>query len=157
LGQALTRFYRPSAGAILLALGEGGRHALHTLAGYEIARRAKVARTFQNIRLFAGMTVLENLMVVQHNMLMPSVVNGLVAVFGLGGHLQAERRAIDKARMWLEAVGLMGQADDPTGSLPYGAQRRLAIARAMCGLPCCSAWTSRPRDSIRARARSFPY
>jgi branched-chain amino acid transport system ATP-binding protein len=94
-----------------------------------------VARTFQNIRLFAGMTVLENLMVAQHNMLMPSVVNGLLAVFGLGGHRQAQKLALEKATAWLDAVGLVGRADDPAGSLPYGQQRRLEIVRAMCTEP----------------------
>jgi branched-chain amino acid transport system ATP-binding protein len=131
----ITGFYRPSSGAIVLTQQPGTQYRLQNLPGHQIARRAKVARTFQNIRLFAGMTVLENLLVAQHNMLMPSVVNGLLAVFGLGGHHRAERRAIDKARHWLDAVGLVGRADDPAGSLPYGQQRRLEIVRAMCTDP----------------------
>jgi branched-chain amino acid transport system ATP-binding protein len=130
----ITGFYRPSSGTITLADG-GAAHPLHALPGHLITRRAKVARTFQNIRLFAGMTVLENLMVAQHNMLMPSVVNGLLAVFGIGGYRQAQKRAIEKATTWLEAVGLLGRADDPAGALPYGQQRRLEIARAMCTDP----------------------
>jgi branched-chain amino acid transport system ATP-binding protein len=132
----ITGFYRPTAGRILLnAPDRGGTLELERMPGHRIASRAKVARTFQNIRLFAGMTVLENLMVAQHNMLMPSVVNGLLAVFGLGGHRAAERLAIDKARAWLDAVDLVQRADDPAGALPYGAQRRLEIARAMCTDP----------------------
>ena len=98
-------------------------------------RRARVARTFQNIRLFAGMTVLENLLVAQHNMLMPSIGAGLLAVAGLGGHRRAERLAIERARLWLNAIGLLRRADDPAGALPYGDQRRLEIARAMCTGP----------------------
>jgi branched-chain amino acid transport system ATP-binding protein len=131
----ITGFYRPTSGELVLTPGGGHAHRLQRLPGHLIARRAKVARTFQNIRLFAGMTVLENLMVAQHNMLMPSVVNGLLAVFGLGGHRHREKQAIDKAKAWLEAVGLVARADDPAGSLPYGAQRRLEIARAMCTDP----------------------
>ncbi len=128
----ITGFYRPTSGALALMHADGHRYALERLPGHQIARRAKVARTFQNIRLFAGMTVLENLMVAQHNALMPSVVNGLLAVFGLGGHRAAERVALDKARGWLDTIGLLDRADDPAGALPYGAQRRLEIARAMC-------------------------
>jgi branched-chain amino acid transport system ATP-binding protein len=131
----ITGFYRPTSGGIVLTQAQGAAHRLHALPGHQIARRAKVARTFQNIRLFAGMTVLENLMVAQHNMLMPSVVNGLLAVFGLGGYRHAQRRALEKAAVWLDAVGLVGRADDPAGALPYGAQRRLEIARAMCTDP----------------------
>jgi branched-chain amino acid transport system ATP-binding protein len=131
----ITGFYRPTAGALTLTHPDGQRFALQRLPGHNIARRAKVARTFQNIRLFAGMTVLENLMVAQHNMLMPSVAKGLLAVLGLGGHRAAERIALDKARGWLEAIGLLSRADDPAGALPYGAQRRLEIARAMCTDP----------------------
>ena len=105
------------------------------MQGHHIARHARVARTFQNIRLFAGMTVLENLLVAQHNMLMPNVARGLLAVFGLGGHGALERAAIAKARHWLDAIGLTARADDPAGALSYGDQRRLEIARAMCTDP----------------------
>ena len=131
----VTGFYRATSGKLALAHPDGRSFALERMAGHAIARRAKVARTFQNIRLFAGMTVLENLLVAQHNMLMPSVGAGLLAVVGLGGYRAAERRAIDKARGWLNDIGLIARADDPAGALPYGAQRRLEIARAMCTDP----------------------
>ena len=131
----ITGFYRPTSGRLALAHADGRSHALERMPGHLIARHAKVARTFQNIRLFAGMTVLENLMVAQHNALMPNVGNGLLAVFGLGGHRAKERAALDKARGWLEAIDLLKRADDPAGALPYGAQRRLEIARAMCTDP----------------------
>ncbi len=131
----ITGFYRPSSGSLALTHPDGRRHALEKLPGHRIARHAKVARTFQNIRLFAGMTVLENLMVAQHNMLMPTVAIGLLAVFGLGGQRARHEAAVDKARAWLEAVDLVNRADDPAGALPYGAQRRLEIARAMCTDP----------------------
>ena len=131
----ITGFYRPTSGRIALSPPGGGTLALERMQGHRIARHARVARTFQNIRLFAGMTVLENLLVAQHNMLMPSVANGLLAVFGLAGHARAERAAIVRARYWLDAVDLADRADDPAGGLPYGAQRRLEIARAMCTGP----------------------
>jgi branched-chain amino acid transport system ATP-binding protein len=130
----ITGFYRPTSGHLKLAT-DSGPIELQKLAGHQITRRAKVARTFQNIRLFAGMTALENLMVAQHNMLMPNVASGLLAVFGIGGHAARERAAIERARHWLDAVDLTVRADDPAGSLPYGDQRRLEIARAMCTDP----------------------
>ncbi len=131
----ITGFYRPTSGSILLRGGDGVTHALEKLPGHRITQRAKVARTFQNIRLFAGMTALENLLVAQHNMLMPNVASGLLAVFGIGGFRARERRAIERAKFWLDAVDLVARADDPVGALPYGAQRRLEIARAMCTQP----------------------
>ena len=131
----ITGFYRPTGGAIVLRHASGDRFALQTIPGHRIARRARVARTFQNIRLFAGMTVLENLLVAQHNQMMPNVGAGLLAVFGLGGHKRAQAIAIEHARLWLDRIGLLHRADDPAGALPYGDQRRLEIARAMCTDP----------------------
>ena len=131
----ITGFYRPTAGSIVLTHPDGTTHTLQKLPGHRIARRARVARTFQNIRLFQGMTVLENLLVAQHNTLMPNVARGLLAVFGLGGHARAQTVAIDRACEWLDRINLLARADDPAGALPYGDQRRLEIARAMCTSP----------------------
>jgi branched-chain amino acid transport system ATP-binding protein len=130
----LTGFYRPSIGRI--ALHRGGRtFLLEQMDGFRIAREAGVARTFQNIRLFAGMTVLENLIVAQHAPLMRASLYSFGGLFGLPGYRRAEAEAIEKARTWLERTGLVERADDVAGSLPYGAQRRLEIARAMCTDP----------------------
>ncbi|HTZ04108.1 MAG TPA: ABC transporter ATP-binding protein, partial [Xanthobacteraceae bacterium] len=96
---------------------------------------ARVARTFQNIRLFPGMTVLENLLIAQHNRLMLASGYTFFGVLGLPTYARAERAAIDRARDWLDRVSLTPRADDPAGDLPYGAQRRLEIARAMCTDP----------------------
>ncbi|MDR3535542.1 MAG: ABC transporter ATP-binding protein [Acetobacteraceae bacterium] len=128
----ITGFYRPTEGAIALTHPAGKQFALHRMAGHRIAATAKVARTFQNIRLFAGMTVLENLLVAQHNTLMAATGFGVLAVLGLGRYRAAEAQGVEKARFWLDAIGLIDRADDPAGALPYGAQRRLEIARAMC-------------------------
>ena len=129
----ITGFYTPSAGEIILH-GREGERGLHATAGHRIAR-AGVARTFQNIRLFGGMTVLENLLVAQHNRLQAATGFGIGAVLGLGGYRAAERAAIERAKHWLGATDLLDRADDPAGALPYGAQRRLEIARAMCTDP----------------------
>ena len=130
----ITGFYRPTSGKLTLSNPDGD-FELAGMAGHEITRRAHVARTFQNIRLFQGMTVLENLLVAQHNTVMPNVARGLLAVFGLGGYRALEADALELARQWLDKVGLTARADEPAGSLPYGAQRRLEIARAMCTQP----------------------
>jgi len=146
----ITGFYKPTEGR--LALSHGGWDALDSLTGsgarskgslyllermpdYLVAQKARVARTFQNIRLFPGMTVLENLMVAQHNRLMVASGYTLLGVLYFPTYDYAENAAIDKAREWLDRVGLTERADDPAGDLPYGAQRRLEIARAMCTDP----------------------
>jgi branched-chain amino acid transport system ATP-binding protein len=100
-----------------------------------VTQKARVARTFQNIRLFAGMTLLENLLVAQHNSLMVQSGYTLLGVLGFPSYRRAESAAVDRAREWLNRVGLIDRADDPAGDLPYGAQRRLEIARAMCTDP----------------------
>jgi branched-chain amino acid transport system ATP-binding protein len=130
----ITGFYRPTAGTILLHRDEGEAVELQRRPGHRIAR-AGVARTFQNTRLFPGMTALENLLVAQHGPLMAATGFGIGAVLGLSRYPHAERAAIERARAWLEATRLLDRADDPAGALPYGAQRRLEIARAMCTEP----------------------
>jgi branched-chain amino acid transport system ATP-binding protein len=131
----ITGFYRATSGKMTLSHAGGPHFQLQRLPGHRIAHRARVARTFQNVRLFAGMTVLENLLVAQHNTLMAATGFGLLALLGLGRYRAAEKQAIERARRWLELIELQGRADEPAGALPYGAQRRLEIARAMCTDP----------------------
>ncbi|MDO8533491.1 MAG: ABC transporter ATP-binding protein [Xanthobacteraceae bacterium] len=131
----VTGFYQPHEGMIRLSHADGKEFLLERLFDFRIARAARVARTFQNIRLFPGMTVLENLLVAQHNPLMRASGFTLFGILGLPAYGRAERAAIDKARHWLDRIGLVARADDPAGELPYGAQRRLEIARAMCTDP----------------------
>ena len=105
------------------------------MPGNEIANHAKVARTFQNIRLFQGMTILENLMVAHHNKLMVASGFTVLGLFGAPSYRASEREAVERTKYWLAKIGLIDRADDPAGELPYGAQRRLEIARAMCTDP----------------------
>jgi branched-chain amino acid transport system ATP-binding protein len=135
LFNCITGFYRPTVGRLRLAHPGGASFLLERLPGFRIAKEARVARTFQNVRLFAGMTLLENLLVAQHNTLMVASGFTLLGLFGARSYARAQDRAIDKARYWLDRVGLTDRADDPAGALPYGAQRRLEIARAMCTDP----------------------
>jgi len=131
----VTGFYKPSSGTIRL-IHDGGRIVqLERLNDFRIARQAKVARTFQNIRLFPGMTALENLMVAQHNALMRASGLTFLGLIGAPMWRAAEKHAIDQAKRWLERIGLLERADDAAGNLPYGDQRRLEIARAMCTEP----------------------
>jgi branched-chain amino acid transport system ATP-binding protein len=153
----ITGFYKPTEGRIALQSGnptlwdsletltasgerglsrpDGTLFLLERMPDFLVAQQARVARTFQNIRLFAGMTALENLLVAQHNRLMVASGFTFLGVLGFPSYAAAERGAIDKARGWLDRIGLLDRADDPAGTLPYGAQRRLEIARAMCTDP----------------------
>jgi branched-chain amino acid transport system ATP-binding protein len=153
----ITGFYRPTEGRLALRHGDvaawnwleeltdsgnrslvrGGRelHLLERMPDFLVTQHARVARTFQNIRLFPGMTVLENLLVAQHNRLMLASGYTVLGILGFPSFAAAERAAIEQARDWLDRVGLTARADDAAGDLPYGAQRRLEIARAMCTRP----------------------
>jgi len=153
----ITGFYKATVGRIVLRHGDplgeaelalltrrgerrlkrrgGTLYLLERMPEHLVAEDGRVARTFQNIRLFSGMTVLENLLVAQHNTLMFASGYTVLGVLGIGGYAKAERAAIEKAEHWLEATGLIDRADDPAGELPYGGQRRLEIARAMCTDP----------------------
>ena len=130
----LTGFYKPTQGRLALSR-DGRQFLLEQMEGHKIAQHAGVARTFQNIRLFPRMTVLENLMVAQHNRLMLASGYTFFGLLGMPRYQRAERAALDLCRYWLDRVGLSELADDEAGSLPYGAQRRLEIARAMCTRP----------------------
>ena len=149
----MTGFYKPSEGRIALghapdafatlaaatatgrAEAKGSLFLLERMPEFEIARLGKVARTFQNIRLFGGMTVLENLMVAQHNKLMLASAYTVGGLLGLSAYRKGDDDAVERARYWLEQVHLVERADDHASDLPYGAQRRLEIARAMCTEP----------------------
>jgi branched-chain amino acid transport system ATP-binding protein len=131
----ITGFYKPTEGMIALTHTTGEQFLLEQLEDHQIASIAGVARTFQNIRLFSGMTLLENLLVAQHQMLNRASFFSLAGIFGLASYRKAEAEAIEFASYWLERVGLIDRADDAAGDLPYGAQRRLEIARAMCTKP----------------------
>ena len=153
----VTGFYKPTQGRIVmrhgpgrqddaidqvtagghkwLRSGDGAVFLLERRPDHEISLQAKLARTFQNIRLFGGMTVLENLMVAQHGPLMDASGFTVGGILGIPGFKRAEKEAIERAVYWLEQVDLIERADDPAADLPYGAQRRLEIARAMCTVP----------------------
>jgi branched-chain amino acid transport system ATP-binding protein len=133
LFNCVTGFYRPTSGSIRLDR-DGRRDQLAGLPNHCIARLG-VARTFQNIRLFGRMTVLENLLVAQHAELMRASLFSVAGILGLPRYRRAEAKALDTARYWLDRVGLTARANDPADTLPYGDQRRLEIVRALCTHP----------------------
>jgi len=130
----LTGFYKPTVGRLTLH-HRSRDYLLEQMEGFRTAQDAGVARTFQNIRLFPKMTVLENLIVAQHNKLMRASGYSVLGLFGARRYREAEAKAVDLARYWLDRTNLLRHADSEAASLPYGGQRRLEIARAMCAEP----------------------
>ncbi len=128
----LTGFYKPTVGSVRLNHPQRGTLRLETLPSHQVARQAQVVRTFQNIRLFPKMTVLENLIVAQHNQLQAASRFSIAGLFGLPSYRAAEAKAMEKAVGWLERLNLIDKADLAAGDLPYGTQRRIEIARALC-------------------------
>lgn len=122
----LTGFYKPTAGTIKLKGEE-----IQGLAGHKIARKG-VVRTFQNVRLFAEMTVIENLLIAQHRHLNTNFISGL---FKTRRYRKSEKEALDYAAYWLEQVDLINVANRKASSLAYGQQRRLEIIRCMMTRP----------------------
>jgi branched-chain amino acid transport system ATP-binding protein len=131
----LTGFYRPTQGALTLSHPRRGELRLDAMRSVNVARTAQVVRTFQNIRLFPRMTVLENLMVAQHNTLQQASRFSLAGALNLASYRRSNEQAIDNALTWLERLGVSDVAAKAAGDMPYGVQRRVEIARAMCAGP----------------------
>ncbi len=122
----LTNVYQPTRGAIIL---DGKTTAGKTTAQ---VNRMGIARTFQNIRLFSNMSVIDNVKVGLHNQIKENFVS---SVFHGLGYYKAEKAATERALELLDFFGMTDVANDEAGSLPYGAQRRLEIVRALATNP----------------------
>ena len=122
----LTGFYKPSGGKIVFDGQE-----IQGLPGFRVARRGMI-RTFQHVRLFKEMTVVENLLVAQHQHMNTSMLAGL---FKTPSYRRSEREAMERAAYWLERVDLHEFANREANTLAYGQQRRLEIARCMVTQP----------------------
>ena len=127
----LTGFYKATAGSMFLNK-ENKKMDLKKFSDFKVAQKAGVARTFQNIRLFPQMSVLENMMVAQHNKLMEASGFSILGLVNSKSYLQKEKEAVEISKYWLDIIGLTNRADDNAGDLPYGDQRKLEIVRAMC-------------------------
>ena len=122
----ISGFYRPTTGSIALQGENIAGKGSHTVA------RHGLVRTFQNVRLFKHMTVLENLLVAQHRHVKTSLLAGL---FKTPAFRRSEQEAIDNALLWLDYMGLREYVNRAAGNLAYGHQRRLEIARCMITRP----------------------
>ncbi|PSF08169.1 high-affinity branched-chain amino acid ABC transporter ATP-binding protein LivG [Marinobacter fuscus] len=122
----ISGFYKPTGGKILF---EGGE--IQGKPDHKISRLGMV-RTFQHVRLFGQMTVVENLLVAQHRHLNTNLLAGLIKT---PDYREREQKSLDRAAYWLERVGLMELANREAGNLAYGQQRRLEIARCMVTEP----------------------
>jgi branched-chain amino acid transport system ATP-binding protein len=131
----LTGFYKPTKGSIKLRHPYRGELRLDAMKNVDVARVGQVVRTFQNIRLFPRMTVLENLMIAQHNVLQEASRFSIAGALNSRSFRRANDKAIDNALTWLERLSVRDIANKPAGDMPYGVQRRVEIARAMCAEP----------------------
>ncbi len=127
----LTGFYKATGGSMYLNKNNN-KMDLKKFSDFKVAQKAGVARTFQNIRLFPQMSVLENMMVAQHNKLMVASGFSILGLINSKSYLQKEKEAMEISKYWLNIIGLTNRADDNAGDLPYGDQRKLEIVRAMC-------------------------
>jgi len=122
----MSGFYKPSGGKIIFQGKE-----IQGKPDYKISRMGMV-RTFQHVRLFTQMSVVENLLVAQHRHLNTNLLAGLVKT---PNYRERERKSLDRAAYWLERIGMLDQANVDAGNLSYGQQRRLEIARCMVTMP----------------------
>ena len=147
----ITGFYKPTTGLLRLTHDNGRTFLLERLFDYRVSKTAKVARTFQNIRLFAGMTALENLMVAQHNVLMRASGLTFLGLIGAPTFRRAEQRAIEKAKYWLDRIGLTPRADEAAGNLPYSAINAASRSRARCAPQPALLCLDEPAAGLNAR------
>ena len=131
LFNCVTGVYRPTAGTIRMQSPGRGRARLDGLAPHRVTTLG-LARTFQNIRLFPGMSTLENVMLGRHCRLTTGLLG---AVLSSSATRREEQETVARSFALLERVGLAPLADELAGNLPYGAQRRLEIARALATEP----------------------
>jgi branched-chain amino acid transport system ATP-binding protein len=131
----LTGFYKPTKGSVKLRHPHRGPLRLDSMRNVDVARIGQVVRTFQNIRLFPRMTVLENLMIAQHNVLQEASRFSIAGALNSRSFRRASNKAIGNALTWLERLSVRDIANKPAGDMPYGVQRRVEIARAMCAEP----------------------
>ncbi len=122
----ISGFYNPTQGTIIFDGEE-----IQGLKGHKISQKGMV-RTFQHVRLFKEMTVIENLLVAQHRQLNTNLLAGF---FKTPAFRHAEERAMENAAFWLKKVNLLEMANRAAGNLAYGQQRRLEIARCMVTRP----------------------
>ncbi|MDI9407943.1 MAG: ABC transporter ATP-binding protein [Candidatus Pacebacteria bacterium] len=134
LFNCLTGFYKPTSGESRIHR-DGRDFILESLPPTRLISDAGICRTFQNIRLFQKMTVLENLIIAQHPGLMRASVWSIAGLLGTKKFRAAEAAAVAQARQWMERFDLLAYADLAAGNLPYGVQRRVEIARALCTHP----------------------
>ncbi len=173
----ITGFYKPTEGRIALLHGDpatwnalgrltdggergtvqsgGALYLLERLPDYLVAQRARVARTFQNIRLFSGMTALENLLVAQHNRLMLASGYTLLGVLGFPSYAASRTRRRSTKRARGSTVSACSIAPTIRPAICPTAHNAGSKSRAPCApIRCCCASTSRRPDSIRAKAPS---
>lgn len=122
----LSGFYIPTAGSVMFKGDE-----IAGMKDFQISRQGLV-RTFQHVRLFSKMSVIENMLVAQHRHLNTNLLSGL---FKTSSYRRLEQEAMDRAAYWLKEVDLLDFANRESGNLSYGQQRRLEIARCMVTQP----------------------
>ncbi|WP_288407083.1 high-affinity branched-chain amino acid ABC transporter ATP-binding protein LivG [uncultured Herbaspirillum sp.] len=122
----ISGFYQPTSGEITLDGVSIARQPSHQVA------QQGLVRTFQNIRLFKSMTVVENLLVAQHQQVNTNLLSGLLKT---PSYRRSEQEALQRVAYWLEQLGLTALANREAGTLSYGLQRRVEIARCMITKP----------------------
>jgi len=127
----ITGIYEPTAGEILITDTHKQTSRINGLKPNQVTKKG-LARTFQNIRLFANMTVLENVMMGRHCRTSSGILG---AIFRGQATMREEQRVVEDSYAILEKINLAQYVDELAMNLPYGAQRRLEIARAMATEP----------------------